>query len=317
MTVLKQGGVEVGKLGLLVPTYNAGKLWHRWLEALACQTCKPAWCLVIDSSSTDETAEWARQSGLDVHVISASQFNHGGTRQLGVNMLVDAEIIVFLTQDAILADKDSLAHLVAVFSDKSIGAAYGRQLPHAGAKALGAHARSHNYPSQSQVKTLADVPRLGIKTAFISNSFAAYRREAIEAAGGFPDDVILAEDMVVAARMLMRGWHVAYCAEAKVYHSHDYNMLEEFRRYFDIGILHAREKWLLNTFGNAESSGVEFVLSEMRYLAVNAPWLIPLALMRTGVKYFGYRLGRNEAFLPAGVKPFLSMNRGYWQQKDI
>jgi len=314
MTVLEQEGVEVEKFGLLVPTYNAGKLWRRWLDALANQTCKPDGCLVIDSGSADDTVEWARQSGLEVHVISARQFNHGGTRQLGVNMLADAEIVVFLTQDAILADEHSLANLVGVFRDKSIGAAYGRQLPHAESKALGAHARIYNYPSQSQVKTLADVPRLGIKTPFISNSFAAYRREALEAAGGFPGDVILSEDMVVAARMLMRGWHVAYCAEAKVYHSHDYSMLEEFRRYFDIGTLHAREKWLLETFGNAEGSGMGFALSELSYLVKNAPWLILFALMRTGVKYFGYRLGRKEAFLPAAVKPFLSMNRGYWRK---
>jgi rhamnosyltransferase len=314
MTVHEQEGVEVEKLGLLVPTYNAGKLWRRWLDALANQTCKPEWCLVIDSGSADNTAEWARLAGLDVHVISARQFNHGGTRQLGANMLVDAEIIIFLTQDAILADENSLAYLVSVFRDKSIGAAYGRQLPHAESKALGAHARIYNYPSQSQVKTLADVPRLGIKTPFMSNSFAAYRREALEAVEGFPSDIILAEDMVVAARMLMRGWHVAYCAEATVYHSHDYSMLEEFRRYFDTGVLHAREKWLLETFGNAEGSGKGFVLSELGYLAKHAPWLIPSALMRTGVKYLGYRLGRNEAILPAAVKPYLSMNRGYWRR---
>lgn len=314
MTAPEQKGVEVEKLGLLVPTYNAGKRWRRWLEALAGQTCSPDWCLVIDSGSADDTVEWARQSGLEVHVISAGEFSHGGTRQLGVNMLADAEIVVFLTQDAILADERSLANLVDVFRDESIGAVYGRQLPHAEAKALGAHARIYNYPPQPQIKTLADAPRLGIKTPFISNSFAAYRREALEAVGGFPGDVILAEDMVVAARMLMRGWHIAYCAEAKVYHSHDYSMLAEFRRYFDTGVLHAREKWLLETFGNAESDGKGFVLSELAYLAKKAPWLIPIALMRTGAKYFGYRLGRSEAFLPAAVKPFLSMNRGYWRR---
>lgn len=314
MKVLKQDGEEVAKVGLLVPTFNAGKIWRRWLDALAGQTCKPGWRLVIDSGSTDDTAEWARQSGLDVYVISAKQFNHGGTRQLGVNMLADAEIVVFLTQDAILADDNSLANLVGIFKDKSIGAVYGRQLPHAESKALGAHARIYNYPSQSQIKTLADAPRLGIRTPFISNSFAAYRREALGAVGGFPSDVILAEDMVVAARMLMRGWHIAYCAEAKVYHSHDYSMLGEFRRYFDTGVLHAREKWLLETFGNAEGSGKGFVLSELGYLAKNGPWLVPGALMRTGVKYLGYRLGRHEAILPATVKPFLSMHRGYWRR---
>jgi len=86
MMVLEQENVEVKKLGLRVHTYNSGKIWRRWWDALATQTCKPDWCLVIDSSSADTTADWARQAGLDVHVISAKSFNHGGTRQLGVNM---------------------------------------------------------------------------------------------------------------------------------------------------------------------------------------------------------------------------------------
>ncbi|MDO8890566.1 MAG: glycosyltransferase [Sulfurimicrobium sp.] len=302
------------KIGLLVPTRNGGELWRRWLEAFASQTARPEYLLVIDSSSDDSTAVLAKEAGFNVRVIPEAQFNHGGTRQLGMIMLTEADIVVLMTQDAILATPDALKQILACLADQQIGAVYGRQLPAPNAGTIEAHARFFNYSSVSTVKSLADTPRLGIKAAFMSNSFAAYRREALEAVGGFPGDVILAEDMVVAARMLMQGWQVAYCAEAMVYHSHDYSMLEEFRRYFDTGVLHAREKWLLETFGNAEGSGKGFVLSELAYLAKNAPWLIPVALMRTGVKYLGYRLGRNEAFLPAGVKPSLSMNRAYWQR---
>ena len=92
------------KVGLIVPTFNAGKRWEAWLEAFATQTRKPDFLLVIDSSSSDGTADLARSHGFRVLVISPSDFNHGGTRQLGVKLLPQAEIIVFMTQDALLAD---------------------------------------------------------------------------------------------------------------------------------------------------------------------------------------------------------------------
>ena len=98
----------------------------------------------------------------------------------------EAEIIVFLTQDALLADPEAIERLLDAFADERVGAAYGRQLPHRDATPIGAHARLFNYPPVSQVRTLHDRGRLGIKTAFISNSFAAYRRNALLGWAAFP-----------------------------------------------------------------------------------------------------------------------------------
>jgi rhamnosyltransferase len=268
--------------------------------------------LVVDSSSWDDTRLLAKDMGADVVSIPQSEFNHGGTRQLAAEILNDCDIIVYLTQDAMLSAPDVLQRIVSVFDDKAVGVAYGRQLPHQDAGPIAAHARLFNYPDRSHSCSIADAPRLGLKTAFTSNSFAAYRREALMAVGGFPSDVILSEDMVVAARMLLSGWKVAYCAEAMVYHSHDYTLLQEFRRYFDIGVLHAREAWLLEKFGKPEGEGKRFVLSELAYLRKRAPWLIPSAVVRTVLKYLGYRLGRFERYLPSIIKPTLSMHRNYW-----
>lgn len=72
--------------------------------------------------------------------------------------------------------------------------------------------------------------------------------------------------MYVAAKMLKCGWKVAYCANATVYHSHNYSLLDEFRRYFDIGVFNAREPWVLAEFGVAESEGVKFIRSEFLFL---------------------------------------------------
>ncbi len=269
--------------------------------------------LLIDSDSNDDSANRALPLGFKIHHITRDQFNHGGTRQLAVELLPDADVIVFMTQDAILADEYALENLVRAFDDPEVGVAYGRQLPHSNAKPLGAHARLFNYPDKSYVAALVDRENMGIKAAFSSNSFAAYRRTALMAVGGFPTDVILGEDTIVAARVLMAGWKVAYQADAKVYHSHDYSYLQEFRRYFDIGVLHARESWMLDTFGKPEGEGGRFVRSELTYLLKHAPWLVPSAVLRTLLKYLGYRLGRMASHFPLSLKRRLSMHKGYWK----
>lgn len=305
----------MGKVGLIVPTLDAGGLWESWLQALARQTRKPDYLLVIDSSSSDGTADLARAHGFAVKRIDKAEFNHGGTRQAGVAMLPGAEIIVFMTQDAVLAGPRALERLLAAFDDGRVGAAYGRQLPHHGAGAIAAHARLFNYPPESGTRRLEDRARFGIKTAFISNSFAAYRRGALAQAGGFPADAIMGEDACVAGKMLVNGWKVAYRADAQVRHSHEYGFMDEFKRYFDIGVFHADFSWLQLVFGGVSGEGWRFVLSEARYLLKRAPWLIPSAMLRTALKWLGFKMGSGlHGVLPRAASRHFSMHRTYWRR---
>jgi len=299
---------------LCVPTLNAGHAWRDWLDALKSQTLQPACTLVIDSSSTDDTPALARAAGLHVETIARRDFNHGGTRQWAVERLGDFETIVFLTQDAMLADPQALSTLLhALHASVDIGAVYGRQLPHHGATPIEAHARLFNYPAHSALRSFDDRARFGIKTAFFSNSFAAYRREALHAMGGFRRNLILGEDTVAAGQMLLADWRIGYCARAQVRHSHHYGLRTEMARYFDIGVLHSREGWMLEQFGRAEGEGIRFIRSEIAYLARHAPWLIPEAGLRTLLKYLGYRLGRGEQKLSTAWKRRLSMQPGFWR----
>ena len=299
------------RLAVVVPTLNAGGRWDEIAQRIAVQT-DPAQVLVIDSGSEDRTNTVSHASGFSVKSIPKSEFNHGGTRQSAVELCSGAEIILFLTQDALLADDHAIARLISAFDDPHVGAAYGRQLPRLQSGPIEAHARLFNYPDQSYVATLSDRNRLGIKAAFLSNSFAAYRRVALEAAGGFPAHVILGEDTYVAGKMLLAGWKIAYRSDAQVFHSHGYSYLEEFRRYFDIGVFHHRAGWMLTEFGKPEGEGGRFVRSEIRHLLGQAPWLIPSALLRTILKYAGYRLGRMESRLPVRMKKACSMHKGFW-----
>lgn len=296
-----------------IPTLNAGPCWPEHLARLQENTPRAA-LVVVDSSSDDTTAMLARNAGARVEVIARETFDHGGTRNRALHSLEEYDVVVFLTQDALPADARAIEQLVTAFDDPSVGAAFGRQLPHRNATAIAAHARLFNYPPRSYTASAADIPRLGIKTAFLSNSFAAYRRCALVEAGGFPHKTILSEDMIAGARLLQHGWKLAYCAEACVHHSHNYTLSEESKRYFDIGVLHAREAWLLKRLGKPEGEGARFVRSEASYLVRHAPWYLPEAALRTLLKYTGYRLGRAERHLPTWLKRRFSMHRRYWSR---
>ena len=297
---------------LLVPTCNAGPRWADFLQALQAQ--QPRWrTVVIDSESDDGTAEQAQATGWQVQRVARAGFNHGRTRQQAIeHHAADADWVVFMTQDAVLAEPQSIARLLQAFNDPRVAAAYGRQLPHPEASAIAAHARLFNYPAHSETRTLQDVPRMGLKTCFLSNSFAAYRVGALREVGGFASDLILAEDMHLAARLLQAGHALRYQAEAIVYHSHNYSLLEEFQRYFDTGVFHAQQAWLTEAFGGAGREGLKFLRSEMLHLLRHAPWRVPEAAIRTVLKALAYRLGRAHARLPRAWRQPLSLHKGFW-----
>jgi rhamnosyltransferase len=274
-------------------------MWKHWLSVMRQQRYLMSG-LVVDSASSDGMEQCELPIGWKFLRIAEKDFNHGGTRNMALQYLPSgAELVVFMTQDVLLSCPDTLQVLLSAFDDPSVACAYGRQLPHTDATPLAAHARLFNYPTTSRTLSMADQPQLGIKTCFFSNSFAAYRLHDLLAVGGFPSDVIL-------------GKRVAYVAEACVHHSHNYTLAQEFRRYFDIGVFHARSSWLLQTFGEAGGEGLRFLLSETKYLLLRSPSWLFTATLHTFAKWMGYKLGRLEAYLPLHLKRLFSMHKGYW-----
>jgi len=304
------------RIALIILTLDAGVSASSVIEAVQSQRLQPDVWLVLDSGSSDGTVEAFTQAGADVLPVDRARFDHGATRQMAVDRLDGVDIVVFMTQDAVLADADALGTLVACLNDPKVGVAYGRQMPRSGAGAIECHARLFNYPDAGTVRTMDDAHRLGIKAAFCSNSFAAWRRSALLAVGGFPSPYILGEDMLTAARLLQTGYGVVYCAEARVVHSHALTVGGEARRYFDTGVMHADNPWLLQAFGSAGGEGFRFVRSEIHYLATHGAVLrIPEALARDVVKVVAYRLGRAYRRLPRNWCRRMSMNPGYWDQR--
>jgi len=300
------------RAAIIIPTYNAAGHWSALYAGLQAQGVCSEQVMVIDSSSTDNTRELVRAAGYRLQRISAGSFNHGATRQLAAENFEHAEFLVYLTQDAVLASPDSIRTLLSAFVDPLVGAAYGRQLPRNESGPLEYHARLFNYPARAEVRDFASRERLGFRAAFFSNSFAAYRNSAFREVGGFSQNTIVSEEVSVVVQMLMCGWKIAYQANAEVFHSHSFSLRQEFSRYFDIGVHHARERQLMEQFGRVEGEGVAFVKSELKFLWRTRPAYIPLALVRNFNKWVGYQMGKNEQALPNFVKKSFSSQANFW-----
>lgn len=311
---MPQNKSAVNQARIIVPVRNGGARWREAADALRAAVPDPSLVAVVDSGSTDGSDRVAAASGFEVERIDPRTFNHGRTRQMAVDRFcAGRDFAVLLTHDAVLEGPQSIETLLGAFVDSEVGAAYGRQLPHLDAKPFESHMVLFNYGKVSGTRTLADAPRLGIKAAYISNSFGAYRLSTLRACGGFPSHLILGEDTCVAVKMLLAGWKVRYCAEACVRHSHAYTVLQETQRYFDFGVLHSQLPELMHNFGAAEGEGARFVASELRYMAAHAPYLLPAVLIRNSCKYAGYRLGRNFERLPRQLCRRLSMTKVFWE----
>jgi rhamnosyltransferase len=287
---------------IIVPTYNASKHLPSLLARLESQTIKDYELIVVDSSSKDNTVDIAQSHRASVITIPQSEFDHGGTRTLAA-MEAKGDILVYLTQDALPYNEYAIENIVKPFTDdRKIGAAFGRQLPYPQASVFAEHLRLFNYPDTSYTRVLHDKEKYGIKTAFLSNSFAAYRKSALKEIGYFKSGLRFGEDACAGAKILLKGYKIAYVAEAMVLHSHNYTAWQDLKRYFDMGTFHRMENWLLKEFGKAEGEAIKYAKSEFRFLLRKGKsYLLPEFVLRTFMKYLGYKLGTGYQHLRSRV----------------
>lgn len=301
------------KVSVILPTLNGAKYLTDFFSALKSQTCQPGEIVVGDSGSDDNTVDICVENGAKVIKIDRKHFDHGGTRSR-LAQLASGDFLIFFTQDAILTHPECIEKILNVFQlDPSVGCAFGRQLAKKDATIFARHLRDFNYPPVSYVYEYDDRKNKGLRTIFISNSFAVYRKDILEECDYFKNALIFGEDTYTLGKILKAGYKVRYDADSCVFHSHNYKLLEEFRRSFDIGVLHSREKWLLDTYGRAEGVGTLYIRSIFAKLYRERKFLLMFdCFLRSGLKVIGYKLGKQNNVLPKAIAPYLSMNKLWW-----
>lgn len=316
-------------IDLIIPVYKPDELFHQSFERLLKQTVKPNTIRLmhtIESASTveeikrkEETEAFLQyaaslstnQCRIISYPIKKSEFDHGGTRNYGAS-LSNADIVMFMTQDAVPADKDLIKNIRKGFQNQNIAAVYGRQLVNQKSGTIEKYTRAFNYPAESYVKSINDLDRLGIKTYFCSNVCAAYRKSVYDKLGGFVTKTIFNEDMIMAAGIIHAGYAIAYEAEAKVIHSHKYTYRQQFQRNFDLAVSQKQYSHIFQSV-KSENEGIKLVKQTLQYLIDQKKViLIPDLILQSGFKYLGYKSGLLYDRMPKWLIKKLSMNPGYW-----
>lgn len=303
------------KVDVIIPTYKPEKEFAELIHRLQQQTYAIRKIIIINTETGifPEKLE-TEPYPIEVIHIKPKDFDHGGTRNMGAS-ISKADIVLYITQDAMPADEHLIEKFIKVFEAHSdIGVAYGRQLPKNDCNIIERFTRRFNYPEKSRIKSKSDLNELGIKTFFCSDVCAAYRRNYLLGAGGFEDPTIFNEDMIFAGKRILAGDKVAYVAEAKVLHSHNYTGRQQFHRNFDLAVSQAQYPEVFEGVPS-EGEGIRMVKATARYLIRNEqPLKVIILMYQSGCKYIGYFLGKRYKKLPMRIVMKCTSNSNYWKK---
>ena len=301
------------KIDVIIPVHRPGAELLELLDRLNGQSLPPHRIIIMNTRSKVQVEKiLADRENVSVVSLEREEFDHGGTRDRAAR-LSDADYLLFMTQDALPADEYLLERLFRPFSDRRVKAAYARQLPREDCRELERYTRSFNYPKESRIKQLTDLPELGIKTFFCSNACAMYERATYLSQGGFIRRTIFNEDMIYAGGLVKSGYAIAYAADACVIHSHNYSGSEQFRRNFDLAVSQVDHPEVFSGIAS-EGEGIRLVKKTAAHcLRIGKPWLLFPLVWQSGCKYLGYKLGRSYRRLPRGLVLFCTMNKAYWK----
>lgn len=294
-SVVQETEISKMSISVIIPTLNAERHIASLLSSLAEQTIQPCEILIIDSSSSDNTLSIAKTyNNVQIITIQLSEFNHGGTRDLGMNH-TKGDLVLFLTQDAVPASNTLIEDLIAsLLNNPQIAAAYARQIPREDSSPREKLVRAYNYPERSTIHSEEDIPQLGIKTFFFSNVCAVYRRDIYERLGGFEKDLLSNEDMMYAAKAIRNGYQIAYAAEACVVHSHDLAFGEQYERNRIQGYEIARHQDLLKGVSSSRE-GIQMLMSVSVKLLKQGRLISVFGLLTDcAARYLGSRKGKKQ-----------------------
>ena len=311
---------------VVIPSYHPEGRLIKILESLHCQTMEVRSVHLIQTGEQG-LADLLAAQGLtmerfgerfpkvDLTFIGEEEFDHGATRTFGARQCTGADYCVMMTQDALPEDDTLIRRLIEPFhGDESLAVSFARQLANPDAKAVERLTRDFNYPPEPMVKCEADLPRLGIKTYFCSDVCAAYRLSVLEELGYFPEPSIFNEDMVFAGRALKAGYRIRYTAEARVFHSHSYSAVQQYRRNFDLGVSQADHPEIF-AGSRSEGEGKRYVLAVLKLLSQHhALKEAPGFIAGCGMRYLGYRKGLNYRRLSRRAIRRATANPVYWKR---
>jgi rhamnosyltransferase len=297
-------------VSVIIPTLNGGPLFAQVLAALRAQRYDgPVDLHIIDSGSTDDTLQIARDAGASVTIIDRSQFNHGLTRNRGIENST-GEILLLITQDALPADPQLLANLIRNYDDPAVGGVFARQIPRPEHDVL-IQRRIRNWIAGSDQRRevqLTDraaydalTPMDKFLTCVFDNVCSSLRRTAWQQVRFRA--TAFGEDIDWSKRALEAGWKIVFEPAAAVIHSHRRPIAYEYKRTYQchrkLYELFALQtipapRHVLRSLLHGISSDLRYVAQHEKTLARKLSLMIKVPLLVSAGVLGQYRGARDE-----------------------
>lgn len=254
--VSRWAGSKVGELreawplvSVVVCAYNEERHLADCLDSLAACEYPGLEVIVCDDGSTDRTMEIARR--YPFRVLELPHAGLSAARNAGI-AVATGEIVAFLDADA-ACHPEWPYHLALSMDELGVVATGGPNLPDPGA-GLVERAVAASPGGPVEVLTADD------RAEHVPGCNMAYRKEALEAVGGF-DPVFTAagDDVDVCWKLLDRGWQIAFSPAAQIRHHRRDSVRGYLRQQKGYGrserMVAARHRWRFNRLGQARWKG--------------------------------------------------------------
>jgi peptidoglycan-N-acetylglucosamine deacetylase len=196
---------------VLIPAHNEESVIVQTVNSVLFSDLKDLRIIVVDDGSSDRTGELLDTNfSRNPRVRIIHQVNRGKAAALNLAMsLADTEIVVTIDADTEI-EPDAISKLIRHFSDPKVGAAAGNVKVGNRSRWLTRWQALEYITSQNMEKRAFDL--LNCITV-VPGALGAWRKKAIEAAGGITADTVAEDaDLTIAIRRL--GWRVIYDEEA-------------------------------------------------------------------------------------------------------
>jgi GT2 family glycosyltransferase len=200
-------GEAMPPVSVVVCCYNSAGTLPECLAGIQALDYPNFETIVVDDGSTDETADIARRYG--VRTISIANHGLATARNVGLHV-ADGEIVAYIDGDA-TPDPHWLQYLAAAFRNSSHVGIGGPNIPPPDGPIADCVS---NAPGGAIHVLLTDT-----EAEHIPGCNMAFRREALEAIGGFdPQFRAAGDDVDICWRLQAQGWTLGFSPAAVVWH---------------------------------------------------------------------------------------------------
>jgi rhamnosyltransferase len=271
---------------IIIRAYNEEKHIGKLLDGIRQQeTGHTVEVILVDSGSTDQTAQIAARKGARVVSIRPEEFSFGRALNLGCRVAT-GDILLFASAHVYPLYTDWIAKMLAPFQDAKVALVYGKQVGNHLNKYAEHRVFAKWFPEESNYEQ---------RIPFCNNANTAVRRVLWEQ---FPYDETLTglEDLAWGEQILREGYKLAYEAEAVIVHVHEETPRKIYNRYYREAIAFKRimpdAQFGLWDFAHLASSNIlSDYWAALREGVFRKNWLeIPtFRLMQFWGTYQGYR----------------------------